>query len=91
MDNTQCATDEELKDNSYLLSSTSSSLKSYSKEAATLVDKVHKSSSAAQNVRSSTWEKTSLKVEECSRRIRAICTYTGVPASCFLQRRNLLK
>ncbi|GIX89478.1 hypothetical protein CDAR_598011, partial [Caerostris darwini] len=41
------------------------------KEAATLMDKVHKYCRAAQNVQSPTWEKTSLQMEECSMCIRA--------------------
>ncbi|GIY48017.1 hypothetical protein CDAR_621461 [Caerostris darwini] len=50
------------------------------KEAATLMLKVQKHQSAATNIKSPTWERASLTIEECSRRIRAICTYTGVPA-----------
>ncbi|GIY69146.1 hypothetical protein CDAR_376101 [Caerostris darwini] len=103
MDTTQCATDDDLKDNNYLLShpaikkSTEPTLEHYLffeellKEAATLMDKVHKSASAAQNVRSPLWETTSMRVEECGRRIRAICTYTGVPASLLPTKRNSLK
>ncbi|GIY64836.1 hypothetical protein CDAR_520911 [Caerostris darwini] len=49
------------------------------KEAAALMTKVQKQQSAANNIRSPTWERASLTIEECSRRIRAICTYTGVP------------
>ncbi|GIY29974.1 hypothetical protein CDAR_106431 [Caerostris darwini] len=76
MDTTQCATDDDLKDN-YIFShpatkkSTEPTLEHYLffeellKAAATLMDKVHKSASAAQNVRSALWEKTSMKVEEC--------------------------
>ncbi|GIX84440.1 hypothetical protein CDAR_620631 [Caerostris darwini] len=49
--------------------------------AAVLIIKVQKHQSAANNIRSPTWEKAFLTIEECSRRIRTICTYTGVPAS----------
>ncbi|GIX94862.1 hypothetical protein CDAR_503961 [Caerostris darwini] len=61
------------------------------KEAATLMDKIHKHSSAAHNVRSPTWENASLRIEECSKRIRAICTYTGVPASLLPSKKELIE
>ncbi|GIY14565.1 hypothetical protein CDAR_111721 [Caerostris darwini] len=50
------------------------------KEAATLMAEVQKYPSAAHNIRSPTWEKASLTIEECNKRIKAICTYIGVPA-----------
>ncbi|GIY29073.1 hypothetical protein CDAR_47241 [Caerostris darwini] len=53
------------------------------------MDKVHKSSSAAQNVRSPTWERASLQVEDASKRIRAICHYTGIPASHLPTKKEL--
>ncbi|GIY56430.1 hypothetical protein CDAR_62701 [Caerostris darwini] len=59
------------------------------KEAATLMLKVQKHQSAATNIRSPTWERASLTIEECSRRIRAICTYTGVPASHLPTKKEL--
>ncbi|GIY00179.1 hypothetical protein CDAR_20111 [Caerostris darwini] len=59
------------------------------KEAAALMTKVQKHQSAANNIRSPTWEKASLTIEECSRRIRAICTYTGVPASHLSTKKEL--
>ncbi|GIY24160.1 hypothetical protein CDAR_300531 [Caerostris darwini] len=59
------------------------------KEAAALMIKVQKHRSAANNIRSPTWEKASLTIEECSRRIRAICTYTGVPASHLPTKKEL--
>ncbi|GIX99504.1 hypothetical protein CDAR_104401 [Caerostris darwini] len=74
MDITQCATEDELKDNNYLLAHPATkntnepTLEHYLffeellKEAATLMDKVHKSASAANNVRSPSWETTSMKV-----------------------------
>ncbi|GIY39624.1 hypothetical protein CDAR_279151 [Caerostris darwini] len=55
------------------------------------MDKVHKSASAAQNVRSPLWETTSMRNEECGRRIRAICTYTGVPASLLPTKKELIE
>ncbi|GIY71194.1 hypothetical protein CDAR_510701 [Caerostris darwini] len=58
-------------------------------EAATLMLKVQKHQSAATNIRSPTWERASLTTEECSRRIRAICTYTGVPASHLPTKKEL--
>ncbi|GIY43477.1 hypothetical protein CDAR_81541 [Caerostris darwini] len=45
--------------------------------------------SAATNIKSPTWERNSLTIEECSRRIRAICTYTGVPASHLPAKKEL--
>ncbi|GIY62840.1 hypothetical protein CDAR_89781 [Caerostris darwini] len=61
------------------------------KEAATLMDRIHKHSSAAQNVRSPTWERASLQIEECSKLIHAICTYTGVPASLLPSKKELIE
>ncbi|GIY58450.1 hypothetical protein CDAR_125231, partial [Caerostris darwini] len=61
------------------------------KEAAALMDKIHKHSSAAHNVRSPTWENASLRIEECSKRIRAIFTYTGVPASLLPSKKKLIE
>ncbi|GIY85341.1 hypothetical protein CDAR_317951 [Caerostris darwini] len=103
MDISQSATEDELKDNNYLLAhpaiknNVEPTIEHYLffddllKEAATLMDKVHKSASAANNVRSPSWEITSMKIEECSRRIRAICTYTGVPASLLPTKKELLE
>ncbi|GIY87210.1 hypothetical protein CDAR_221911 [Caerostris darwini] len=87
MNTTQSVTREDLANNYYLLKhpapkrNTEPTLEHYLsfeellKEAATITDKVHKFSSAAQNVRSPTWEKSSIQIEECSKRIRAICTF----------------
>ncbi|GIY23083.1 hypothetical protein CDAR_525321 [Caerostris darwini] len=101
MDTAQTVTAEQLSSNEYLLNHpaprrlTEPTLEHYLffemllKEAATLMDKVHKSSSAAQNVRSPTWEKASLQVEDASKRIRAICHYTGIPASHLPTKKEL--
>ncbi|GIX75518.1 hypothetical protein CDAR_298671 [Caerostris darwini] len=51
------------------------------KEATFLMAKVQKHQRASNTIKSPTWEKASMTIEECSRRIRAICTYTGIPAS----------
>ncbi|GIY19438.1 hypothetical protein CDAR_208181 [Caerostris darwini] len=51
------------------------------KEAAALMIKVQKHQSASNNICSPTWEKATLTIEECFRRIRAICAYIGVPVS----------
>ncbi|GIY14784.1 hypothetical protein CDAR_304411 [Caerostris darwini] len=45
--------------------------------------------SAANNIKSPTWERASMTIEECSRRIRAICTYTGILASHLPSKREL--
>ncbi|GIY05805.1 hypothetical protein CDAR_427821 [Caerostris darwini] len=50
---------------------------------------MQKHQSAANNRRSPTWEKACLIIEECSRRIRAICTYNGVPASHLPAKKEL--
>ncbi|GIY52149.1 hypothetical protein CDAR_432392 [Caerostris darwini] len=101
MDTTQTVTAEQLSSNEFLMNHpapkclTEPTLEYYLyfevllKEAATLMDKVHKSSSAAQNVRSPTWEKASLQVEDASKRIRAICHYTGIPASHLPTKKEL--
>ncbi|GIY23009.1 hypothetical protein CDAR_299321 [Caerostris darwini] len=101
MDTTQTVTAEQLSSNEFLMNHpaprrlTEPTLEHYLyfevllKEAATLMDKVHKSSSAAQNVRSPTWEKASLQVEDASKRIRAICHYTGIPASHLPTKKEL--
>ncbi|GIX66601.1 hypothetical protein CDAR_413641 [Caerostris darwini] len=59
------------------------------KEAASLMLQIQKHQSAANNIRSPTWEKASKKIEEYSTRIRAICTYTGVPASHIPTKKEL--
>ncbi|GIY88336.1 hypothetical protein CDAR_295201 [Caerostris darwini] len=59
------------------------------KEAAALMVKVSKHQSAANNIKSPTWERASLTIEECSKRIRAICTYTGIPASHLPTKKEL--
>ncbi|GIX75511.1 hypothetical protein CDAR_298631 [Caerostris darwini] len=59
------------------------------KEAAALMIKVQKHQSVANNIRSPTWEKASPTIEECSRRIRASCMYTGVPASHLPSKKEL--
>ncbi|GIY73051.1 hypothetical protein CDAR_566091 [Caerostris darwini] len=61
------------------------------KEAAALMVKVSKHQSAANNIKSPTWERASLTIEDCSRRIRAICTYTGIPASHLPTKKELLE
>ncbi|GIY86659.1 hypothetical protein CDAR_468191 [Caerostris darwini] len=103
MDTSTSVSKEDLADNEYLIKnptakrSSEPTLEHYLffeellKEAATFMDKVHKHSSAAQNVRSPTWEKASLQIEECSKRIRAICTYTGVPASLLPSKKELIE
>ncbi|GIY40935.1 hypothetical protein CDAR_168131 [Caerostris darwini] len=53
------------------------------------MSKVQKHQSAANNIKSPTWEKASITIEECSRRIRAICTYCGVPASHLPSKKEL--
>ncbi|GIY10207.1 hypothetical protein CDAR_56911 [Caerostris darwini] len=101
MNTTQTVTAEQLSFNEFLMNHpapkrlTEPTLEHYLyfevllKEAATLMDKVHKSSSAAQNVRSPTWEKASLQVEDASKHIRAICHYTGIPASHLPTKKEL--
>ncbi|GIY07588.1 hypothetical protein CDAR_31501 [Caerostris darwini] len=59
------------------------------KEAAALMVKVSKHQSAANNIKSPTWERASLTIEDCSKRIRAICTYTGIPASHLPTKKEL--
>ncbi|GIY11356.1 protein BUD31 homolog [Caerostris darwini] len=61
------------------------------KEAAAVMVKVSKHQSAANNIKSPTWERASLTIEDCSKRIRAICTYTGIPASHLPIRKELLE
>ncbi|GIY51103.1 hypothetical protein CDAR_498351 [Caerostris darwini] len=61
------------------------------KEAAALMVKVSKHQSAANNIKSPTWERAALTIEDCSKRIRAICTYTGIPASHLPTKKELLE
>ncbi|GIY09644.1 hypothetical protein CDAR_412271, partial [Caerostris darwini] len=103
MDTTASVSKEDLANNDFLLRNPASkrvsepTLEHYLffeellKEAASLMDKIHKHSSAAHNVRSPTWENASLRIEECSKRIRAICTYTGVPASLLPSKKELIE
>ncbi|GIY64031.1 hypothetical protein CDAR_465211 [Caerostris darwini] len=58
------------------------------KEAAALMTKVQKHHSVA-NIKSPTWERASMTIEECSRSIRAICKYTGIPASHLPSKKEL--
>ncbi|GIY03806.1 hypothetical protein CDAR_288921 [Caerostris darwini] len=59
------------------------------KEAAAPMIKVQKHQRAANIILSPTWEKASLTIEECSQRIRAICTYIGAPASHLPTKKEL--
>ncbi|GIY22554.1 hypothetical protein CDAR_269941 [Caerostris darwini] len=61
------------------------------KEAASLMLQIQKHQSAANNIRGPAWEQASKKVEEYSTRIRAICTYTGIPASHIPTKKEILE
>ncbi|GIY37706.1 hypothetical protein CDAR_421331, partial [Caerostris darwini] len=84
MDITASVSQEDLANNDFLMKNPASkrvsepTLEHYLffeellKEAATLMDKIHKHSSAAHNVRSPTWENVSLRIEECRRSQRSL-------------------
>ncbi|GIY88182.1 hypothetical protein CDAR_90141, partial [Caerostris darwini] len=61
------------------------------KEAASLMLQIQKHQSAANNIRGPAWAQASRKVEEYSTRIRAICTYTGIPASHIPTKKEILE
>ncbi|GIY34274.1 hypothetical protein CDAR_14161 [Caerostris darwini] len=61
------------------------------KEAASLMLQIQKHQSAANNIRGPAWAQASKKVEEYSTRIRAICTYTGIPASHIPTKKEILE
>ncbi|GIY25413.1 hypothetical protein CDAR_71951, partial [Caerostris darwini] len=78
MDVTMTVTREQLNDNNFLSNHPAP-------------HRIQKHQSAANNIRSPAWEQASRKVEEYSTRIRAICTYTGIPASHIPTKKEILE
>ncbi|GIY11651.1 hypothetical protein CDAR_53041 [Caerostris darwini] len=90
MDTTITVTAEQLSNTEFLLSHLLF-FEDLLKEAAALMTKVQKYQRAANNIKSPTWEKASIPIEESSQRIRAVCTYTGVPASHLPSNKLIVK